>query len=505
MSELILHIKKMVYPLLLILMIGTTWLNSVKIQAFGLNSNPLLIPALFFGLIVIFDWLYRTFVGLPEDRRILLIPAILGIVPLVEEEPRLLRLPRLLYMVFVISSFVSILNGYSLNTDFLVRLLIFTLLMVVIPTHPEFRRSAYITLGIRTVFVLTSLTGLFSLYALIFDAQHIVGTTVIGVWDKGVSGLYVNSNQGAIVSALGLFAALYLLRTEKHKSARAVAAILALIQVVALVFSNSRTIFLSLFLALAGYFFLNVINRKTIDKTILAMIVGVLVLQLVIQPYVEEHHLTAGNLTPRSLDFSDLEDLDDEQSITGKKSDIPWFYFEGPVPMSEVYLHSSTLRMINKLLSSRVQLAKETILLWRTKPIAGYGFQSLYEVFVQEVGPYGYLADRHLASSHNVFLDILWMGGIVGLGLGLALFSIILIGIIQMWRRQERIDLKLYFYTLLFLFFMVNQMLEVSAVTAFNLNTLSFWVLLPGFATWNHTKSKQRESVILEVECSAKA
>lgn len=512
LTDRLLSFRKVFYALFLLLMLGATWLNSLKIQALGFKTNPLLLPALLVGFIVLVDWLFHIFINMPKDRRILILPAILGIAPMTTGEPWLLRLPRLIHFVFAVSSASSLFYGYLLTTSLLVRLFVFFLLLVVIPSYPEFRRLDYLQFGSKNIALFSGLTGLFTLYSLIFNVRYELGENVIGVWGKGVSGLYVNANQGAIISALGFMAAVYVFRNEKQKILRFVVAVIGLVQAVVLAFSNSRTIFLSLVLALVIYLILNFFYKQKVDFTLLGLTALITLMFFMIKPYVEQHYLTD---TLESVQF-DLKEISREVSTervtTGipttdeVEEEIPWFYFEAPIPKSKIDLQSPTLKMVNRLLSNRVQLAKEASLLWRTKPVTGYGFRRLFEAYGQEVGPYGSLHINHLNSSHNLFIDILWMGGIIGLGLGVT-FSFLILKIIYLaWKRLQGNEQKLAFYTVIFIFFMLNQMFEVTVITAFNMNSLVFWALLPGLANLqnkNHEIMGQSSSKAMETKSHA--
>lgn len=507
--------------LFLLLMLGAAWINSLSIQVFGLKSNPLLIPALLAGLILSLDWLFDIFIGFMKDRPLHFLPAILGITSLVEGESWLLRLPRLIYMVFIVSSISSLLNGYSLTSELLVRMVIFFLLMVVIPSLPEFRRLDFLRLGIGSFVGITGLSSLFALYSLIFNVRYELGGTVIGVWGKGVSGLYVNPNSAAIVSALALLAGLYLWRCEKGRIMRMFAAASIVTQSVVLVFSNSRTVLLGLILVLILYLVFFAWSKKQIDVLIMSLVVSMLVLFLAVRPYIEEHHLI-GTLDYEQYDLKDLskDDKKLKPSTQSKKTlktakptqvtrpskpktELPWFYFEGPVPKSEIDLHTPELILADKLLSGRVKLAKEASLLWRTKPVTGYGFRHLYEAYSREVSQQGYLQYGRFSSAHNLFIDLLWMGGVVGLVLGLAFVFLLIKILYHNWRKQQGDNFSRSFYTLVFVFLLIHQMLEVSIITAFNLSTVCFWMLLPSLVSRLEMSPKHHKSESVDTESAS--
>ncbi|HHT25256.1 MAG TPA: hypothetical protein GXZ76_07070 [Clostridiaceae bacterium] len=504
------------------------WFNFLQLSIIGIRTNILLKPFLFISVL---RELYCACISYDKDKNFFknlfdYVCQLLGFKPFPNERGLnrsseiILRATRFLYVFLVCSTIIHVIRVRSLARHTVIQIIIFYFVLLCICRNngktKEERSSTVLQemeLVSKAISLISIVIGVVQILMLITNYQKISGNAIIGVYGKGLYGIMGNSNSVGISAGIVIGFSIYNFLKTNQRWKRILYLFNVIIHILQAVFCNARTTLIALFIAL--FFALMYILLSGIRKNMLIFVLLVStmlltsVLDVFVKPVIQENYLKEHldiekikydlpemfaefDLEDRKAAIEELEKAESESSFV-YMSDHKIFGKEYPLSVRDIFLQNPFLIVLDDYSTGRIQLWKEATLLFGSNMINGYGFYKMNTAFWQRVSHHGNTVYMGISSSHNLIFDLLWMGGVIGFIIGLL---IILVSYSRFFKRfilQIRISRKKTsvdgnsknkeFFLLLFIAFFIGmvQLFEISAITAFNLSTVVFWL----FIRWN--------------------
>lgn len=317
--------------------------------------------------------------------------------------------------------------------------------------------------------------GTFISLLFLFTQDYIrVGSSYIGFYGKGLIGIYGNSNLGGICALISIICSIYLLKVECNRKTNIIFHMLNIAsQITFLIFSKCRSAQLGLIVIIALFL---ILNYKVLMKNKKIALIFMLYILMFNSGMIFSNQILSV-LVPTQNEIIDINKNEIESNEKFEDEVL-----ESEVELTEVEkLHKLNKfeKVINELSTSRYLIWKEEFYLIKFSPLYGYGVNNQINVAKKRLGDGSIIVQRGFRGSHNLFAEVLFTSGFIGLIIFIIFVIKHICYIFKLLCRtnddyRTEIHIIVYFIVGIGFFAMLDQ----SVFNIHSINSIMFWTCI---------------------------